>query len=39
MHIFAFVLMANVCVLERTHERCNRLCVLRFLHGFPGQRC
>jgi len=26
-------------MFERTHERGNRLCVLRSLHGLPGQRC
>jgi len=38
-HNLLFVLNANVCTLERTHERGNRLCVLHSLHGLPGQRC
>jgi len=30
---------ANVCMLERVHVRGNWLCVLRSLHGLPGQCC
>ena len=35
-HIFAICVDANVCMFERTHERGNRLCVLRSLHGLSG---
>ena len=37
-HIFEYV-DANMCVFKRTQGRGNRLCVLRSLHGLPGQRC
>jgi len=30
---------ANVCIIGRTHERGNRLRVLRSLPGLPGQCC
>jgi len=36
-YIFVICVNANVCTLERIHEKSNRLCVLRSLHGFLGQ--
>ena len=29
----------KLCMFDGTRERSNRLCVLRSLHGLPGQRC
>jgi len=30
---------ANVCMLERTHEKDNQLCVLRSLHSLSWESC